>query len=107
MFGFGKKIDAQAITNEMSDREAYLVDVRGNDEWDAAHAKGALHLSVDRIMNGEVPTKDTSRKLYLYCASGVRASTAAMKLKASGYAVENIGGLSGWKSAGGATESGM
>lgn len=32
---------------------------------------------------------------------------AASKLKAKGYTVENLGGLSSWKSAGGATEAGM
>lgn len=107
MLGFGKKIDADAIQKELDDGSAYLVDVRGNDEWDGLHAKGAIHLSVDRIMNGEVPTKDTSKKVYLYCASGGRASMAAMKLKGSGYSVENLGGLSSWKNSGGATESGM
>jgi rhodanese-related sulfurtransferase len=107
MLGFGKKIDADAIQKELDDGSAYLVDVRGNDEWDGLHAKGAIHLSVDRIMNGEVPTKDTSKKVYLYCASGGRASMAAMKLKGGGYSVENLGGLSSWKNAGGATESGM
>lgn len=107
MFGFGKKIDVQVITKEMNNGEAYLVDVRGDDEWDVLHAKGALHLSVDRIMRGEVPTKDTSKIVYLYCASGGRASMAARQLQVSGYTVENLGGLSSWKSAGGATESGM
>lgn len=107
MLGFGKKIDIDAITAELKEGKAYLVDVRGNDEWSSLHAKDALHLSVDRIMNGEVPTKDKSKKLYLYCASGGRASMAASKLKASGYSVENLGGLSSWKSAGGATKAGM
>lgn len=107
MLGFGKKIDVDAIKKEMEEDKAYLVDVRGNDEWDGLHAKDALHLSVDRITNGEVPTKDTSKKLYLYCASGGRASMAAMKLKSIGYTVENLGGLNSWKNAGGATESGM
>lgn len=107
MLGFGKKIDVGSITAEMNENKAYLVDVRGNDEWDSLHAKDALHLSVDRIMNGEVPTKDKSKKLYLYCASGGRASMAAAKLKSSGYSVENLGGLSSWKNAGGATESGI
>lgn len=107
MLGFGKKIDVDSIKEEMRDGKAYLVDVRGNDEWGGSHAKDALHLSVDRIMNGEVPSKDKSKKLYLYCASGGRASMAASKLKSSGYTVENLGGLSSWKNAGGATESGM
>lgn len=104
MFGMGKKVDAAEITKEMQEGKALLVDVRGDDEWDNSHAKGAVHLSVDRIMSGETPTKDTSKKLYLYCASGGRASMAASKLKSAGYTVENLGGLSGWKSAGGATE---
>lgn len=107
MLGFGKKIDAGAITAELNDGKAYLVDVRENDEWDQEHAKDALHLSVDRIMSGEVPAKDKSKKLYLYCASGGRASIAAAQLKSNGYSVENIGGLSDWKGSGGATESGM
>ena len=32
MLGFGKKIDADAIQQELDDGSAYLVDVRGNDE---------------------------------------------------------------------------
>ena len=107
MFGFGKKIDAKAIATELAQDTAYLIDVREDDEWDRLHAKDALHLSVSRIMNGEVPTKNTEKKLYLYCASGGRASMAAMKLKASGYTVENLGGLHAWTRAGGLTESGM
>lgn len=107
MFGFGNKVDVASISSELETGNAYMVDVRGKDEWDALHAAGALHLSVERIMNGEVPTKETSKKLYLYCASGGRASMAATKLQSSGYKVENIGGLSSWKNAGGATASGM
>lgn len=107
MFGMGKKIDISAINTEIEEDTAYLVDVRGNDEWDSGHAAGALHLSVERIMSGAVPTKDKTKKLYLYCASGARSSMAASKLKSSGYVVENIGSISGWKSAGGAVKSGM
>ncbi len=107
MFGFSKKIDTSAISHEVGEGRAYLVDVRSDDEWGAAHAKGALHLTVDRIMNGEVPTQDTSKKLYLYCRSGGRASMAAVTLRAKGYTIENLGGLSSWQGAGGATEAGM
>lgn len=104
MFGMGKKIDAAGITKEMQDGKALLVDVRGDDEWDGSHAKGAMHLSVDRIMQGELPTKDTGTKLYLYCASGGRAGMAANYLKGKGFEVENLGGLGGWRSAGGKVE---
>lgn len=105
MFGFGKKTEVSNIVSEMKAGKALLVDVRRNDEWDELHAKGALHLDVERIMNGEVPTGDKSKKLYLYCFSGGRASRAAAKLRSSGYEVENLGGLSNWVSAGGETET--
>ena len=104
MFGFGKKFDAAEITSEVLNHTALLVDVRGNDEWDSGHAKNALHLSVDRIMNGELPTKDTSKKIYVYCASGGRASMATSYLKQKGFTAENLGGLRDWKGAGGLVE---
>lgn len=104
MFGMGKKIDAAEITKEMKEGKALLVDVRGDDEWSSGHAKDALHLSVDRIMQGELPTKDTTTKLYLYCASGGRAGMAANYLKGKGFDTENIGGLSSWRNSGGEVE---
>ena len=104
MFGFGPKIDVEEIQEELEDGTALLVDVRGDDEWLSGHAVGALHLSLDRISDGDVPTKDTSKKLYVYCASGGRSGVAAQILKQKGFTVENIGGLSSWRSAGGAIE---
>lgn len=105
MFGFGKRIAVDQINSEVADGKAMLIDVRGDDEWDAGHAKGAAHLSVERIMSGDVPTKDKERKLYLYCASGGRASMAQQMLQGKGYEVENLGGLRDWRAAGGATEA--
>lgn len=105
MFGFNKKFDATAITTEVLEDTALLIDVRRNDEWNNGHARNAVHVSVDRIMNGELPTKDVSKKLYLYCASGSRASMATSFLQQKGYMAENLGGLRDWKAAGGAVES--
>lgn len=101
MFGFGQKVDAQQISEELKNGTALLVDVRGDDEWQSGHAEGAMHLSVDRISQGEVPTEDTTKKIYLYCASGGRSSTATKALKQKGYDAENIGSISSWRSAGG------
>lgn len=104
MFGMGKKIDTAEITKEVAGGKALLIDVRGDGEWSGGHAKGAMHLPVDRIARGELPTKDLSKKLYVYCASGGRSSMAASHLKKKGFTVENIGGLSTWRSAGGGVE---
>ncbi|MHB1086290.1 MAG: rhodanese-like domain-containing protein [Minisyncoccota bacterium] len=104
MFGFGPKIDVNRIRNEVESGVALLIDVRSDDEWKSGHASGATHISVDRISRGEVPTKDTSKKVYAYCASGGRSDIATRILRQRGYDVENIGGLSGWQSAGGLLE---
>jgi rhodanese-related sulfurtransferase len=104
MFGAMKKMNTQEIIEEMQSGKAVLVDVRRDDEWATGHAKGALHMSVERIMAGEQPVKDTDVKVYLYCASGGRAGVAANALKAQGFATENLGGFSNWRSAGGESD---
>lgn len=104
MFGFGQKVDVTKITQEINDGTALLVDVRRDEEWESGHAAGAMHLSVERIMDGELPTKDIGKKLYLYCASGGRSGMASSHLQAKGFETENIGGLGSWRSAGGKIE---
>lgn len=104
MFGFGPSIDVKKISEELKERSALLVDVREDDEWNSGHAAGALHLSLGRLSDGELPTEDTDKKLYVYCASGGRSGMAKQILSAKGFEVENIGGLSSWRSAGGAIE---
>jgi len=104
MFGFGKKVDATEVTREVLNHEALLIDVRENNEWDSGHAQNALHLSVDRILRGELPTKDTAKKVYFYCASGGRASMATSYLKQRGFVAENLGGLRDWHAGGGVVE---
>ncbi len=104
MFGFGPSIDVDKISKEISENTALLLDVREDDEWESGHAAGAIHFSLGRLSEGEVPTKDTEKKLYVYCASGGRSGVAEQTLSAKGFTVDNIGGLSNWRSAGGKTE---
>lgn len=102
---FGPKIDINALNDELKKGQAALVDVREDDEWRTGHAVGAMHLSVNRIAAGELPTQDTDKKIYTYCASGGRSASAAQILKKKGYEVINIGALSSWQSAGGKIET--
>ncbi|MEP7204590.1 MAG: rhodanese-like domain-containing protein [Candidatus Saccharibacteria bacterium] len=104
MFGFGKKVNANEVTGQVLAHQALLIDVRSNQEWDSGHAKHALHLSLERILSGQLPTADSSKKVYFYCASGARASMATDYLRRRGFVAENLGGLHGWKSGGGAIE---
>lgn len=66
--------------------DAVLLDVRGQDEWEAGHhAKAVLmpHWFVAMKIRDVVPLKDTP--IVVYCRSGARASLAAEALDTLGY----------------------
>lgn len=63
-----------------------LVDVREDNEWNAAHARGALHLSkgiIERDIETTIPDKNA--KLVLYCGGGYRSALAADNIQKMGY----------------------
>ena len=63
-----------------------LVDVREKEEFEKAHAAGAVHLSkgvIERDIEKTFPEKST--KLVLYCGGGYRSALAADALQKMGY----------------------
>ena len=73
-----------------------LVDVRTPAEFQAGHLTGAINIPVDQMEAriGEIPS---SRSVVLYCASGLRSSAAAGKLRRAGRTeVFNLGAMSRW-----------
>jgi rhodanese-related sulfurtransferase len=63
-----------------------LVDVREDDEWNAAHAQRAIHLGkgvIERDIETTVPDKNA--KLVLYCGGGFRSALAADNIQKMGY----------------------
>jgi rhodanese-related sulfurtransferase len=87
---------------------AKLIDVREDNEWDAAHAKGAIHLGkgiIERDIEATVPDKST--ETILYCGGGYRSALAADVLQTMGYT--NVwsmaGGWKAWKESGAPVES--
>ena len=91
---------AQALERMKSD--AKLIDVREDNEWDAAHAAGAIHLGrgiIERDIVQTFPEKDT--ELILYCGGGFRSALAADMLQKMGYTnVHSMaGGWKAWKEA--------
>lgn len=103
--------DAKTRINEVTVAEtldlmrngAKLIDVREDNEWDAAHASGAVHLGrgiIERDIVKTFPEKDT--ELILYCGGGYRSALASDMLQKMGYT--NIhsmaGGWKAWKEAG-------
>ena len=74
-----------------------LVDVREDHEWDANHAKGAVHMSKGTIERDiETAYPDQNTKLVLYCGGGFRSALAADNLQKMGY--RNVISLDGgWR----------
>jgi|ERR1043166_349063 rhodanese-related sulfurtransferase len=86
-----------------ANKEARLIDVREDNEWDAAHAAGAEHLGkgiIERDIEAAVPDKAT--ELFLYCGGGYRSALAADVLQQMGYTnvYSMAGGWKAWKDSG-------
>jgi rhodanese-related sulfurtransferase len=85
-----------------------LIDVREQDEWNAGHIEGAVHLSkgiLERDIERAIP--DTDETVVLYCGGGYRSALAAAALDAMGYtrAVSMAGGWRAWMALGGPVET--
>lgn len=89
------------IVDDVTRGKALLLDVRTKDEWGTGHAKGAIRISVNDILSGHTGNLDPDIPIYIYCASGGRAGSAAAYLNRQGYDATNIGGLSQWTALGG------
>lgn len=85
-----------------------LIDVREDNEWNEAHAAGAIHLGKGIIERDiETTARDKSAELILYCGGGYRSALAADVLQQMGYT--NVwsmaGGWKAWKESGAPVES--
>ena len=94
-------------TQERLQNGAKLIDVREDNEWQAGHAKDAVHLGrgiIERDIEKEFPDKNT--ELILYCGGGFRSALSAYNLQKMGY--KNVASMDGgwrvWKEAGAAIE---
>ena len=90
-----------------SNQDAKLIDVREDNEWDAAHAAGSIHLGkgiIERDIEATVPDKST--ELILYCGGGYRSALAADVLQTMGYTnvFSMAGGWKAWKESGAPVE---
>ncbi|MFI6447562.1 rhodanese-like domain-containing protein [Kitasatospora sp. NPDC050543] len=79
--------------------DATLLDVREQDEWDAGHVDGALHIPIGEVVArlGEVPQE----KLYVLCRVGGRSAQVVQYLVQQGWDAVNVdGGMFAWEGAG-------
>lgn len=85
---------------------ANLVDVRTHDEWRSGHAKGAVHVPLDRL-EARTDRLDPGAPLVVMCRSGARSEVAARALRQVGFEATSLrGGVDAWQRAGGPTVTG-
>jgi rhodanese-related sulfurtransferase len=80
--------------------DAWLLDVREDDEWAAGHAPGARHIPLGDLgaRAAEVPQDEI---IYVVCRSGHRSGQAAQALAGAGWRAVNVaGGMQQWAAAG-------
>jgi rhodanese-related sulfurtransferase len=80
--------------------EAWLLDVREDDEWAAGHAPKATHIPLGELgaRTGELPV---DQEIYVICRSGGRSGRATQALNGAGWRAVNVaGGMQDWAAAG-------
>ncbi|MEH1100983.1 rhodanese-like domain-containing protein [Micromonospora sp. CPCC 205561] len=96
---FGSQVPTVTVP-EIGD-DAYLLDVREDDEWNAGHAPEAHHLPMMELPAriAEVPT---DRDVAVICRSGGRSAQVVTYLMRNGWdQVRNVeGGMGEWAAAG-------
>jgi rhodanese-related sulfurtransferase len=80
--------------------DAFLLDVREPDEWEAGHAPDARHIPLGHLgaRAEEIPR---TAAIYVICRSGVRSARATQALTGAGWQALNVDdGMQGWAAAG-------
>ncbi|MGC5009864.1 rhodanese-like domain-containing protein [Streptosporangium sp. DT93] len=80
--------------------DAFLLDVRENEEWRAGHAPEAVHIPMGELRSrvGEVPR---DAPVYVVCRVGGRSASVTAWLNHGGWNAINVGGgMQSWDVAG-------
>ena len=102
-------VSPEDAATEQSSGSAVLLDVREAEEWQHGHIDGSVVAPRGLVEFFADPTSprhnkalDPARRVIVVCASGARASLAALTLQDMGYddVVVLDGGLKGWTDAG-------
>ncbi len=98
-----QQMDIEGYKKLKESGEAFvLIDTREDNEWNAGHAAGAIHLGkgiIERDIEKTVP--DVNTKMVLYCGGGFRSALAADALQKMGYKnpISLDGGWRAWQEA--------
>lgn len=77
-----------------------ILDVREDDEWQAGHIEGTVHIPLSELPARAAEVGDAAQVLCV-CKAGTRSARATMLLRQSGVEAVNLGdGMHGWAAAG-------
>jgi rhodanese-related sulfurtransferase len=86
--------------NRLVAEGAMLLDVREDDEWEAGHAPGAVHVAMGLVPD-QVDRIPADRTVVCVCRVGGRSAAVAGALAGAGYDVRNLGGgMLAWEQGG-------
>lgn len=99
---FGSGVPTVGI-GELADGD-FLLDVREDDEWEAGHAEGALHIPMSEFVAryGELTeAAPADGKVHVICKVGGRSAQVTMYLLQQGVDALNVeGGMAAWAASG-------
>ncbi|MEV7195007.1 rhodanese-like domain-containing protein [Streptomyces sp. NPDC093510] len=99
---FGSQVPTVGI-DELTSGD-FLLDVREDEEWQAGHAEGALHIPMSEFVAryGELTeAAPQDGKVNVICRSGGRSAQVTMYLGQQGIDAVNVaGGMEAWQAAG-------
>ena len=86
------------LADALKEKDALIVDVRGINEYNAGHIKGALHIHLGELSK-RLHELDKNKTIIMHCAGGDRSSTACSILQKNGFkhVVNLSGGYNAWK----------
>jgi rhodanese-related sulfurtransferase len=103
----GDLVSPKEASSLTADKKAVIIDVREDDEWNAEHIAGAVHIPLNQL-DARLPElqqyKDST--VITQCRSGKRSLKALELLKAAGFTkVSSMdGGIVAWSKDGLATQ---
>jgi rhodanese-related sulfurtransferase len=94
------ELDAAGAERRIAAGEIAVLDVREDDEWEAGHVAGSVHVPVGELVarQEEIPEE---LPILAVCRTGSRSAWATEMLLRAGYDATNLaGGLVAWQAAG-------
>lgn len=88
-------VNYEQAKNLIYNGNTFLIDVRSEAEYNSGHIEGAISIPLDKIDDIEFAK---NINLIVYCRSGSRSKSAALKLLDLGYVnVYDLGSMDNWK----------